>query len=102
MKMMEIKVTGGYLQYKSDLTFFIGSREAIFSEPCQNAVFCRLAGLQPNAKNQQPAAFPTSNKKSKTTLLYQPPPNKSELWPLFLNRTSVVYLILVSLPKILA
>jgi hypothetical protein len=41
----------GYLQYKSGLTFLIGSREAIFSEPSQNAAFCRLAGMQPNAKN---------------------------------------------------
>jgi len=51
MKMMEIKVAGGYLSYKSGLTFLIGSWEVIFSEPTQNAAFCRQAGMQPIAKN---------------------------------------------------
>ena len=77
---VEIKVSGGWLQYESGLTFFIGYREHVFLEPSKKLFFAsRLFGLKRMAKTLFLDAFPWPNEKSKSTFIWRPHPSYIEI-----------------------
>jgi len=54
----EINLTGGWLAYKSGLTFSIGGHEDYFSEPSQNTIFLPWSRFAANGKKYPMRIFP--------------------------------------------